>query len=511
LRALLLARQDPRAGTEDALYDALRLDPSDPWTIDVANEILAERPRILSALARRAGAEVTAAVEDGGGPPAQILILLARCHALGGQMDRALGLARQAVAAAPGSPVARSLLAEMLQAAGEVGPAIGELEQAVQIDPARLAGHADLALALLRAGRAGEAERAARRGLRHLPGAAPLLSLLGAALVEQGDLESGALVYAEALVADPADNLHLARGQYPLVLAALGRNLEARRALAGAMPEFPDLAYLEAWSFARDTFRDRTFNGQDWWSWRGRFRGRLRTPQDARRAIASMLASLGDPYTRLRDPEETAAVLLTRHGGRPRVDPLGRNLPHGPTVVTGDLPGGLGYIQIANLADPNVVSEVRKALLALGEKEGIVLDLRGNPGGLARSADAVADMLIGPGRQAGVDVGPGGAMPRVTGGDGALTDSPITVLVDAQTGSAAERLAAGLEATGRGTLLGGPTRGKGLFQNARVLPGGCTILVSAGEALGPDGLPIQGRGLRREAEAPEGEPAPPRP
>jgi carboxyl-terminal processing protease len=215
-----------------------------------------------------------------------------------------------------------------------------------------------------------------------------------------------------------------------------------------------------------------------------------------------MLASLGDPYTRLRDPEETAAVFLTRHGGPIGPDLLGRQRPHARTVVTEDLPGNLGYIQITNLADPNAVAEVRRALMAMRQKEGIVIDLRGNPGGMARSADAVADMLIGPGKEAGVDVTPDGATPRITGGDGAITDKPVTVLVDGQTASAAERLARGLDAAGRATVVGEPTLGKGEFQSSRVLPGGFTVLVSAGEALGPDGQPIQGRGLQPAGAVP---------
>jgi C-terminal processing protease CtpA/Prc len=399
----------------------------------------------------------------------------------------------------------------MLQSAGDAATALQELHRAVDLDPTRPAAHVDLALALLRTGRAASAQAVANSGLRRWPGSAALLSLLGASLAERGDAEAGARAYAAALAADPADNFHLARGQYPALLAALGRNLEARRALEGPIPEFPDLAYLEAWGFARDTYRDRTFQGQDWQAWRDKYRGRLQAGPDAHRAIAEMLGSLGDAYTRLRDPEETASVLLARHGGAPGVDALGRNRPTSPTVVARAMPGGLGYIQIANLSDPNVVAEVRKALLALKDTEGIVLDLRGNPGGLARSADEVADLLIGPGRKAGTDVGPGGETPRITGGEGALTDAPITVLVDAQTASAAERLAAGLEATGRGTIQGGETFGKGLFQNARILPGGYTVLVSAGEALGPDGRPIQGRGVRPRQKAPEAPSGSPKP
>jgi carboxyl-terminal processing protease len=116
-------------------------------------------------------------------------------------------------------------------------------------------------------------------------------------------------------------------------------------------------------------------------------------------------------------------------------------------------------------------------------------------------------MLLGPGKETGDEVTPGGTVHRRSGGSGALNDLPVTVLVDGQTASAAERLAASLEQGGRATLAGDQTYGKGLFQNARVLPGGHTVLVSAGEALGPDGQPIQKRGLRPSAPAS----APPQP
>jgi carboxyl-terminal processing protease len=104
-------------------------------------------------------------------------------------------------------------------------------------------------------------------------------------------------------------------------------------------------------------------------------------------------------------------------------------------------------------------------------------------------------MLIGPGRKAGADSGPDGAMSRVTGGDGAITGAPVTVLVDGQTASAAERLARDLEITGRGTIAGERTHGKGLAQASLVLPGGAMVLVSTSEMLGPGDRPIQSRGL----------------
>jgi len=494
-RALLLASAEAWPEVEAALDAALRLDATDPWTLDVLSDLLARRPEMLAHLAAGVQKELQA---GGGADPTAALLVLARCHLLAGHQQEARLILERVAQARPTLSVARSALAETLQGpARDPQSAVAALEKAIELDPSRPAPHVDLGLLLLRSRRPKEAETAARRGLEKHPGSAPLLSLLAAARADQGDAEGAARQYALALLADPADNFHLARGQTPGLLASLGRTFEARRALRGTLPELGDLEYLEAWSFARDSFRDRAKLGPDYDTARARFRDLDGTPAAAHRAIAVLLQTLGDPYTRLRDPEETAAVWLTRHQGTAAGrDSLGRNVPGGATVTTGDLPGNLGYVQIANFTDPNAVRELRKALAALGDKSGIVLDLRGNTGGLTKSADEAADLLIGPGADVGSESGPEGTAERITGGEGAATRQPLTVLVDGQTASAAERLAGSLGAAGRAEIVGDPTYGKGLFQTSRVLPGGYMVLVSTGETLDRDGSPMQGRGVR---------------
>jgi tetratricopeptide (TPR) repeat protein len=500
-RALLLAAAGRGEEATAALAEALERDPTDPYAEDAANEILQADPTLLGALARRVSAGSPP------GDPATRAVLLARLEWWGGKGGDALIHLRQTAAAAPRSALARSALAEAYGTIARApGMALQELRRAVALEPSRAAAHVDLAIALLRAGRAPEAGAEANAVLALDAESAPGLAILGAVRAERGDLEGAAAAYERALLSDPADALGLAGMQYPVVLAGLGRQAEARRALRGLVPPLPEVLYEEAWAFARDTCRDRHYNGQNWTVWRDRFHGHLATVEDAYRAIASMLDSLGDPYTRLRDGEETAAVFLARRGDRLATDPLGRTRPESPTVVTEERPGGLGYIRVGNFSDPRVVAELRKALEAMRRKEGIILDLRGNPGGFARAAEEAADLLAGPGKEAGTDVGPGGAETRVTAGDGAITESPLTVLVDGQTASAAERLARDLVATGRGTLVGDTTHGKGRAQRSRVLPGGATVLVSAAEILDPEGRPVEGRGLRPRIDTRE--PAP---
>ena len=69
------------------------------------------------------------------------------------------------------------------------------------------------------------------------------------------------------------------------------------------------------------------------------------------------------------------------------------------------------------------------------------------------------------------------------------------VLTDRRTGSAAEKLAAGLQGSGRATVIGEGTFGKGVAQMGRLLPGGEMVLVSAVENLTLEGRSIQGQGV----------------
>jgi tetratricopeptide (TPR) repeat protein len=487
VRAMLLEAAGRGGEAAGELIAALRADPTDPWTLDAAADLLAARPALLDQMA--------AAWRAAAGPGAADAVLGARILWWNGRTGEAYAAIRQAAAAHPDAPVTGAALAEAHKTIGRRGDlAFEERVRVAALPGARLSDQVDLALALLETGRAARAETVARRAIDMWPGAAPLLSVLGGALLSQGRMEEAAAAFAAAVEADPVDSFGLARGQYPLVLAALGRHLEARQALRGDIPPIPALVHEEAWKFARDLYRDRSFAAQDWGRWRAAG-GAARTVEEAWRGIALMLDSLQDPYTRLREPEETEAAWLGPRGENVALDRVGRALPHSRSVVVEDR-GGLGYIRLSNLTDPAIVEQVRAALVALREKEGIILDLRGNPGGLSRSADAIGDLIVGPGRKAGVDVGPDGAVEQVTGGDGAITGAPITVLVDEQTASAAERLARTVEESGRGTIEGTATYGKGLSQMSRVLPGGMTVLVSVAEMLGPDGRPIQGEGLK---------------
>jgi carboxyl-terminal processing protease len=73
--------------------------------------------------------------------------------------------------------------------------------------------------------------------------------------------------------------------------------------------------YKKAWTIIKYCFYDQRFNGQEWSRWEHHYDGKLRTIDDAHLAIATMLASLNDPYTRFLDQSSfDQAVSLFNHG-----------------------------------------------------------------------------------------------------------------------------------------------------------------------------------------------------
>lgn len=139
---------------------------------------------------------------------------------------------------------------------------------------------------------------------------------------------------------------------------------------------------------------------------------------------------------------------------------------------------------------------------------GLVIDLRGNPGGLVTAAVDVCDLFLDEGvivstrgrRTAAPDGGTAAAaedVRRATAGV-AAAGVPIAVLVDGLTASAAEIVAACLQDHGRARVVGSRTYGKGTVQSILPLAGGGLLKLTTAEYLRPDGTSID---RRHDAEA----------
>ncbi len=179
---------------------------------------------------------------------------------------------------------------------------------------------------------------------------------------------------------------------------------------------------------------------------------------------------------RIRGPKGTEVVLtVQRAGGTPFEMRITRDVIEQKEVEARDLADGdVGYIRVTGFSS-DAADDVEAALRdadTRGQRK-LILDLRGNPGGFVDAARDIASEFIasGPiywqedaeGNQVETDAAPGGL----------ATDASIKliVLVDRGSASASEIVAGALQDTGRGTLVGEQTFGKGTVQQWNVLDG----------------------------------------
>jgi carboxyl-terminal processing protease len=127
---------------------------------------------------------------------------------------------------------------------------------------------------------------------------------------------------------------------------------------------------------------------------------------------------------------------------------------------------------------------------------GLLIDLRGNRGGVLRQAVLVADTLLPAGKiveAAGRD--PDADQSFSAEGSDLTGGLPMLVLVDGQTASAAEILAAALADNRRAVVIGSSTLGKGLVQTLTTLPDGGELFITWSRVLAPRGWPLQSLGV----------------
>jgi carboxyl-terminal processing protease len=170
------------------------------------------------------------------------------------------------------------------------------------------------------------------------------------------------------------------------------------------------------------------------------------------------------------------------------------------SVVVTRLETGYLYARISTFSDTTAADfagNLARARRDFPEKpRGLVLDLRGNPGGVLESAVDVADQLL----ESGLIVTADGRTPaarftmRATPGD-VLPGVPVVVLVNGATASAAEILAGALQDHRRAVLLGRRTFGKGFVQTVMPLAQGRAIKLTTSRYFTPSGRSIQGSGI----------------
>ena len=155
----------------------------------------------------------------------------------------------------------------------------------------------------------------------------------------------------------------------------------------------------------------------------------------------------------------------------------------------------IGYIQISSFISSTVPNEFLEALENTSKAKGLIIDLRGNTGGLLSNAVFIANLFIDNGRLVSI-VGRNGyrydVMAQNTNVD---INKPVVILVDNTSASATEILAGAMKDYHRAKLVGTRTYGKGMVQKIIPMPNETGLNLTIAKYLTPHGSDINKRGI----------------
>ena len=163
---------------------------------------------------------------------------------------------------------------------------------------------------------------------------------------------------------------------------------------------------------------------------------------------------------------------------------------------------GIGYIQIQEFDDVTV-DQFSEALDACRREgmQGLILDLRGNPGGNLSTVCEIARMMLPEGLIVYTEEKNGDREEYTCDGSRQLRE-PLVVLVDSNSASASEILAGAVKDYGIGTLVGTTTFGKGIVQRIMKLSDGSAVKLTVSKYYTPKGNNIHEIGISPDVEVP---------
>lgn len=189
---------------------------------------------------------------------------------------------------------------------------------------------------------------------------------------------------------------------------------------------------------------------------------------------------------KIQRPGENAPIEKTINREIIKID----NIPY-----SGMLDHGIGYIKLTSFTQ-KAASEVKQALMKLREKselKGIIIDLRGNGGGLLNEAVDIVNIFVDRGQEVVTTKGklPDKNHSYKTMNAPVDVNIPVVILVDGQSASASEILSGAMQDLDRGVIVGRRTFGKGLVQNVVPLSFNAQMKVTVAKYYIPSGRCIQ--------------------
>jgi carboxyl-terminal processing protease len=222
--------------------------------------------------------------------------------------------------------------------------------------------------------------------------------------------------------------------------------------------------------------------------------------------------------TRLRGPQGSRVALMFDDGVRDLGVSVERRAETGQPVKVGNLPtmhvrvdseekrtprGGRAGVVRFNVWMTAIDAPIQQAIDRFRTADGIVIDLRGNPGGLAAMIMGISGHFLTERKPLGTMKGRDNelrfaANPRLVNGSGERVEpfgGPVAILIDGMTGSASECFAGGMQALGRARIFGQPSMGQALPAFFNTLPNGDVLIHATADFVTANGTRLEGRGV----------------
>lgn len=214
--------------------------------------------------------------------------------------------------------------------------------------------------------------------------------------------------------------------------------------------------------------------------------------------------SIMDAVRKIRGPKgtEVELTILPQGATSPEKVTIKRDLIPMHSVKSQMLETGYQYVRITNFND-RTTQELKDALKNTSELQGLVLDLRNNPGGVLDQAVSVADMFL----EQGKIVYTKGKMDKAQMSFSAKEDeldvqTPMVILINAGTASGSEIVAGALQDHKRALIIGEQSFGKGSVQTVIPLADGSGIKLTTARYYTPNDRSIQAEGIIPDLEVP---------
>ncbi|MDH2374287.1 S41 family peptidase [Cobetia sp. 3AK] len=203
-------------------------------------------------------------------------------------------------------------------------------------------------------------------------------------------------------------------------------------------------------------------------------------------------------------------LVLSEGADMPREVVLKRAIIKSSSVSQRLLEPGYGYLRVSQFQSATG-DEAKRALTELREEsgdvalKGLVLDLRNNPGGLLSAAVEISDLFLTSGRIVYTEGRlPDSELSFSARAETPAGDTPLVVLINGGTASAAEIVSGALQDQRRAIIMGTESFGKGSVQNVMPLGNGDGLKLTTALYFTPNGRSIQAEGIRPDVEVVRG-------